>query len=139
MTGETSNSFTLLITGYSTTRSLGALNVTFTPASGYNLSTTSFTIDVSSEAALWFQSSASQSFGGLFEITQPFTLPGKVPVNKTLIQAIASAAVTVADRQAPRPRSPRLFSSLVTYLTVNTRMRSLYVWRITIRRTPYAY
>ncbi len=97
VTNTTASSFTLLITGYSTTRSLGSVNVTFTPAKGYTLSTSAFTIDVSQVAALWFQSASSVPFGGLFQITLPFNIPGQVPVNKTLIQAIASAAVTVTN------------------------------------------
>ena len=37
--GETSNSFSLVLTGYSTTRSLSSLNVTFVPATGFNVGT----------------------------------------------------------------------------------------------------
>lgn len=98
VTNETASSFSLVITGYSTTRSLGSLDVTFTPASGYSLTTSTFNIDVSQVAALWFQSATSvTSFGGLFQITEDFTLPGPIPVGKTLIQAIASASVTVTN------------------------------------------
>lgn len=94
---ETASSFDLLVIGYSTTRSLTSLSVTFTPASGYNLATSQFTLPVDQSAAVWFQSSTSQTFGGLFEITVPFTLPGTIPAGKTLVQAIASAAVTVSN------------------------------------------
>jgi len=93
----TASSFDLLVIGYSTTRSLTSLSVTFTPASGYNLATSQFTLDVSQSASVWFQSGTSQTFGGLFEITVPFNLPGTIPAGKTLIQAIASAAVTVSN------------------------------------------
>jgi hypothetical protein len=94
---ETASSFDLLVIGYSTTRSLTSMTVTFTPASGYNLATSQFTLPVDQSAAVWFQSSTSQTFGGLFEITVPFTLPGTIPAGKTLVQAIASAAVTVSN------------------------------------------
>ena len=97
VTDETASSFTLVIDGYSTNRSLNSLNVTFTPNSGYNLSTSQFTLDVSGPSALWFEGAASEAFGGLFEITVPFSLPGQVPVGKTLIQAIASVSVTVTN------------------------------------------
>ncbi|HTC91312.1 MAG TPA: choice-of-anchor D domain-containing protein [Bryobacteraceae bacterium] len=93
----TVSSFDLLVIGYSTTRSLTSLTVTFTPASGYNLTTSQFTLSVDQPASVWFQSSTSQTFGGLFEITVPFNLPGTIPPGKTLIQAIASAAVTVSN------------------------------------------
>jgi hypothetical protein len=97
VTNVTASSFTLLVIGYSTTRSLNSLDVTFTPASGYNLTTSQFPLDVSQSAAVWFQSGTSQTYGGLFEITVPFNLPGTIPAGKTLVQAIASASVTVAN------------------------------------------
>jgi hypothetical protein len=94
----TASSFDLLVVGYSTTRSLTSMSVTFTPASGYSLSTSQFTLPVDQQASVWFQSTTStQSFGGLFEITVPFNLPGTIPTGKTLVQAIASAAVTVSN------------------------------------------
>lgn len=93
----TASSFDLLVIGYTTTRGLTSMSVTFTPASGYNLTTSQFTLDVSQSASVWFQSSTSQTFGGLFEITVPFNLPGTIPAGKTLVQAIASAAVTVSN------------------------------------------
>jgi hypothetical protein len=93
----TASSFDLLVIGYSTTRSLTSMSVTFTPASGYNLAKSEFTLPVDQSASVWFQSSTSQSFGGLFEITVPFSLPGTIPVGKTLVQAIASVAVTVSN------------------------------------------
>ena len=93
----TASSFDLLVIGYSTTRSLTSMSVTFTPASGYNLTASQFTLPLDQQASVWFQSSTSQSFGGLFEITVPFNLPGTIPAGKTLVQAIASAAVTVSN------------------------------------------
>jgi hypothetical protein len=93
----TASSFDLLVIGYSTTRSLTSVSVTFTPASGYNLTTSQFTLGVSPQASVWFQSGTSQTFGGLFEVTVPFSLPGTIPAGKTLVQAIASAAVTVSN------------------------------------------
>jgi hypothetical protein len=46
VTDESATGFTLLILGYSTTRSLATLTVTFTPASGFNLTTTSYPFDL---------------------------------------------------------------------------------------------
>jgi len=94
---QTASSFTLVVVGYTTTRSLSALHVTFTPASGYSLTTSSFTIDLSGASSAWFQSSNSLAFGGQFRITESFNLPGTAPAGKTLIQAIASASVTVSN------------------------------------------
>ncbi len=97
VTNTTASSFILLIIGYSTPRSLGSLNITFNPASGYNFKTTTFTSDLSQVAALWFQGATSQTFGGQFEVTIPFNLTGPVSNNKTLLQAIASVSATVSN------------------------------------------
>jgi hypothetical protein len=97
VTSTTASSFTLLIIGYSTPHSLGSLNVTFNPASGYNFTTTTFTQDLSGPGALWFQSATSQTFGGLFEVAISFNLTGPVSNGKTLLQAIASVSATVSN------------------------------------------
>lgn len=94
---QSANSFELVLTGYSTTRSLSTLNVTFTPASGFTLGTTSLTIDISQSSAAYYLSSASTGFGGLFQITMPFTLQGTAPTGQTLIQRIASVGATVSN------------------------------------------
>jgi hypothetical protein len=95
VTNATATSFTLLVIGYSTTRSLGSLSVTFNPASGFNFSTTTFTSDLSQVGTVWFQSSASLAFGGLFEVTIPINLTG--PNGKDLLLAIASVTATVSN------------------------------------------
>ena len=97
ISNATASTFTLLAIGYSTTRSLSTLNVTFHPASGFSLSTSTFSIDVSQVANLWFGGASSQAFGGLFQISVPFTLTGKVPTNSTLLQTLASVSATVSN------------------------------------------
>jgi hypothetical protein len=97
VTGQTANSLILLIIGYSTPRNLSSLSVTFNPASGFKLGTTQFTMDLSQVGTFWFASTASQAFGGQFEISVPFTLTGKVPTGTTLLQTIASVSVTVSN------------------------------------------
>jgi hypothetical protein len=97
VTGISSNSFTLNIIGYSTTRSLGSLDVTFNAATGYNLATSTYTADLSQPGALWFQSSTGLTFGGQFAITISFTLTGTVPKGQTPIQALASVSTTVSN------------------------------------------
>jgi hypothetical protein len=94
---ETDNSFELVLTGYSTTRSLSALNVTFTAATGFNIQTTIPTIDISQASSAWFASSASEALGGLFQITEPFFLQGTVKVGQALIESIASVSATVSN------------------------------------------
>jgi len=96
-TGSSSNGVVLTLTGYSTTRSLTSLNVQFTAAPGYTLTASSVTVDLTQPAALWFQSTASQQFGGEFTITVPFTFSGTVPAGISLVQTIASFSATVSN------------------------------------------
>jgi len=96
-TGQSANSFTLLVIGYSTTRSLTSLNVTFTPAAGFNIGTSQLTVDLSQVSAGWFQGSASAAFGGQFAVTMPFTLTGPTKTGQTLLQSLASVAATVSN------------------------------------------
>ena len=95
--GQTGNSFNLVLIGYSTTRSLNSLNVTFNAAQGFSIGTAQFTIDLSQISTAWFQSSASQAFGGQFMVTMPFTLTGTVKTGQTLLQSIASVTATVSN------------------------------------------
>jgi hypothetical protein len=97
VTNETANSFELVLTGYSTTRSLSALNVTFTAAPGFNIQGTLPPINLSQASTVWFGSTASEAFGGLFQITVPFLLQGTVKAGQELIESIASVAATVSN------------------------------------------
>jgi hypothetical protein len=96
-TGQTTSSFTLNVVGYSTGRTLNSLNLVFTAATGFSLPSSQFTVDLHQVASNWFQSAASQSFGGQFEISIPFTLQGTPPTGKTLLQSLASVAATVTN------------------------------------------
>ncbi len=101
ITGEASTtttaSFELVIVGYSTTRSLSSLNVTFTAASGFNLTISTPAVDLSGPGNVWFQSAASQAFGGLFQVTVPYNLTGSVSKNQTLFEAIGSVSATISN------------------------------------------
>ena len=94
---ETASSFALNVTGYSTTRTLNSVTLQFTAAAGMTLGTSQVTVNIQQAATLWFQSTASQAFGGQFTVTLPFTLQGTPPTGQTLLQAIASIAVTVSN------------------------------------------
>ena len=99
VTGQTTTSFNLVLVGYTTTRSLTSLNLTFTPASGFNLPTSQFTIDVSQAASGWFLSSQSiASYGGLFSITVPFTLTQTTTkAGQTALSSLASVSAMVSN------------------------------------------
>lgn len=94
---QTTSSFTLVIVGYSPTRNLSSLTVTLNPATGFSFPTSQFPVDLSQASNLWFESSTSQTFGGLFQVNVPFNLTGTVAKNQTLIQSIASVSVTVSN------------------------------------------
>jgi hypothetical protein len=96
---ETASSFALNLTGYSTTRTLTSVSLQFTAAAGMTLGIAQATIDIHQAATLWFQSTGSQSFGGQFTITLPFTLQGTPPIGTTLLQTIASISATVSNER----------------------------------------
>jgi hypothetical protein len=72
-TSSSATSLTLTIIGVATSRSLTKLDFTFTPSAQVKIATTKFTINIQAESSLWFSSTQSQSFGGQFQITIPFT------------------------------------------------------------------
>jgi hypothetical protein len=74
ITSQTTNSFTLVLSGYSTSRSMRQFDVQFTPRQGENFSTTKLTIDLNTAASAWYQSTASQGTGGSFLVAVPFVL-----------------------------------------------------------------
>jgi len=94
---QTAASFTLVISGYTTTRELDTLTVTLTPASGFNLASSQVSVPLSGASSLWFQSTASQAFGGAFVVNETFNLTGTAPKNETLLQAIASISATISN------------------------------------------
>ncbi len=94
---ESASSFALNVTGYSTTRTLTSVTLQFTAAASMTLGTTQATINIQPAATLWFQSTASQAFGGQFTVTLPFTLQGTPPTGETLLQTIASISATVSN------------------------------------------
>jgi hypothetical protein len=94
---QTSATFDIVLVGYSTTRDLSTLTVTFTPATGFNLSTSQTSVDLSGVSSVWFQSTASQGFGGLFQVTVPFNLTGSVGTGQNLLEALASVSATISN------------------------------------------
>jgi hypothetical protein len=97
LTGQTTNGFTISVTGFTTTRALNSWNVQFTTAAGYTMPVTQFTIDVQQISTVWFQSTASRAFGGQFTLSIPFTFQGTVPTGQTVLSSIASVSVTLTN------------------------------------------
>jgi hypothetical protein len=95
---QTATGFVLSITGYSTTRSLARLELTFSAASGVQFPNPRLTIPIDAEAAVWFKTAASQAFGGQFTITLPFTLRTEGQTQLLApIEKLESVAVTVSN------------------------------------------
>jgi hypothetical protein len=88
--------FSIQVTGFTTTRALSEWTIELTPAPGFSLPVTRFTIDVSQVARAWFQSVGSQVFGGQFRMTVPFTFQG-IPAGQTAIQGISAVSATVSN------------------------------------------
>jgi hypothetical protein len=99
LTAQTANSVLISVTGFTTSRTLSTWNVQFAAAPGFTIPVTNFTIDVSQISTVWFQSTASRAFGSQFTLSIPFTFQGAVPTGQTVLNSIASVAVTVSNGQ----------------------------------------
>jgi hypothetical protein len=96
VSSESATSFTVTITGYSTTRAMKQFNVQISPKQGQNISGTSLTIDAGSAASAWFQSATSQSFGGSFLVTIPFALSNGSSTDD-LVHMLQSLSITATN------------------------------------------
>ncbi|HYW46538.1 MAG TPA: choice-of-anchor D domain-containing protein [Bryobacteraceae bacterium] len=96
VTAETLTTFTLTLSGYSTTRSLTKFDVQITPKQGQSFATTHLTFDVSSASASWFQGTASQGFGGAFSVEVPFVLQNGSTTND-LVHLLQSLSITATN------------------------------------------
>jgi len=83
-------SFTLTILGYSNTREISSATFRLTPVAGAPLETVDVPVPVASAFTSWYQSGASQPFGGQFRMTVPFNVTGSVA-------DIESVTVTVTN------------------------------------------
>jgi hypothetical protein len=86
----TSGGFQVTVVGTSTTLNMNTATFQFTAAAGATLQTTTVTVNVSSQFAAWYQSSASLATGSQFALTVPFTIVGNV-------STIASVTVTLTN------------------------------------------
>jgi hypothetical protein len=100
LTTRTLTSFTVTVHGYSTTRNIAKLTVVLTPASGTNLSATTFTANVGPASQSFFQTGAGQAAGGQFNIDIPFTISsGNIGTNNTtdFTKDVQSVSITVTN------------------------------------------
>ncbi len=96
-TSETTNSFVLIVSGYSTSRSLTSLVAKFTAAPGFSLGSGQVSVDLRTVATAWFQSASSTAFGGQFSVAVPFTFAGTLPTGQTLLQSVSAVEATVSN------------------------------------------
>ena len=97
LTGEAANGFSILVTGYTTTRTLTNWTVQFGTKSGFVMAQAQFTVSLQTVSNLWFQSNASQTFGGQFTVTVPFTFTGTLPSGASVVSALSSVSVNVSN------------------------------------------
>ncbi|MCC6591541.1 MAG: choice-of-anchor D domain-containing protein [Bryobacterales bacterium] len=75
---RSTNSFEVLITGYSPTRALNNLILQFAPVPGSNLATTSLTVNADSAFSAWYQGATSRQFGSQFTASLTINVTGDV-------------------------------------------------------------
>jgi hypothetical protein len=95
LSARTSSTITVLVTGYSPTRSANTLAFVFTPYvdptnPNLQLATTKLNLAADGPFGVWYRSAASQPFGSLFTATVTFNVSGD-------IEAVQSLAVTLSN------------------------------------------
>jgi hypothetical protein len=102
ITGVTSSGFTVFLNASATTRELISASVTFSAASGTQLTGTTFTVQLGTPATNWFTSSAGGTNGGSFGLTLPFSYSGDPAaigtVSVTLTNAIGTSTAVTGGR-----------------------------------------
>jgi hypothetical protein len=98
------NSLTLLISGYSTARSVTSIELQFTPRPGENVSTTRLSIPVEPAFVSWYQNTQSAQFGSLFSVTIPLGLQGDVNASgESPSDTIQSVSAVLSNRLGNSP------------------------------------
>ncbi len=95
---KTASGFSVLVTGYATSRQISTIDLTFTAASGENVPTTRVTIPADASFTAWYQSAASAAFGSQFTATIPITLTGDLVNVTNLSDTVTSVSATITNR-----------------------------------------
>jgi hypothetical protein len=96
LSSRTLTGFTLAITGYTTTRSLGKLDLQLNAKTGVRLDNSHLIVDLQSPAMIWFQNTNSEDFGGMYNISVPVLLQGGTS-SEDQTAHIQSVAVAVSN------------------------------------------
>ena len=102
ISSRSTSGFEIELIGFSTPRSLTQLDFRFTPRSGSNLGTTTFTLPLGPSSTTWFQSATSKEFGSSFRLVIPFTVQGDVNAIQS-ISATLSNAVGASNSMSINP------------------------------------
>jgi hypothetical protein len=98
VSSKTTNTFTLLVTGYATGRSITQMDFQFSPLAGENVGTTKLSLPVEPSFVAWYQGQSSAAFGSLFTATVPFTLQGDIKNVTSVVDTIQTVSVTLTNR-----------------------------------------
>jgi len=98
VSARAANTITLLVTGYTTARSITQLDLQFVPVSGETVTTQRLSVNVESSFLAWYQGAQSQQFGSLFTATVPLTVTGDVKNVATPGETVQSIQVTLTNR-----------------------------------------
>lgn len=97
VSARTADSVTLLITGFTTTRSVRSAEVLFTGKADAKIAETRFTIDLDTISTAWFRTAGSEPFGGQFSLSIPFTFRASTATTQPIIDSLESASLTVSN------------------------------------------
>jgi len=95
---QTGGTMQILISGYSTARSVTQLALQFTGITGSNLQTTSQNVDVSSAFTNWYADAGSRAFGSQFTLTLTLTVTGDPNALQTVAVTASNAQGTSASK-----------------------------------------
>jgi hypothetical protein len=96
---KSANSLTLLVSGYSTSRSVSQMSIDMVPIPGVNMQSSRFTLNVESAFVSWYQNAQSQQFGSLFSAAVPITMEGAANGVANLVDAIQTISVSLGNPQ----------------------------------------
>jgi hypothetical protein len=94
---QSPSSFELLITGYSTPRSLSSITLTFAQSQGKSLQTTALSLDASAAFNSWYQSAASTATGSQFTASVTINVSG----DATAVQSVSVTATNSQGASGP--------------------------------------
>ena len=94
---RSASSFELLITGYSTPRTLSSITLSFTQAQGKSLQTSSLSLDASTAFTSWYQSAASTATGSQFTASVTINVSG----DATAVQSVSVTATNSQGASGP--------------------------------------